>query len=113
MLIAAGWAVFGAWWVIVLQRETMQAFGFALGVLGAIVVVCAVAMFVWTRHNLRIARLGKRGHSSLFIPMQWERDALGRAIELPPRDVATTAAEVQVVMRDGVKVYVASPEETL
>ena len=108
VLIGVGWLVFAAWWAIVLQRETMAALGFALGVLAAIVVVCAIGMALWTRHNMRIARNGKRGYSSLFIPMQWERDALGRPIELPPQAVATAAQDVRVVMRDGVKVYVAS-----
>ena len=110
VLIAAGWAIFAAWWVVVLRRETVQALGFALGVLAAIVVGCALAMSLWTRHNMRIARNGKRGNSSLFIPMQWKCDVLGRPIELPPRAVATTAADIRVVMRDGVKVYVASAE---
>lgn len=108
VLLAAGWLVFAAWWAIVLQRESFAALGFALGVLASIVVVCAVGMAAWTRHNMRIARNGKRGISSLFIPLSWERDALGRPIELPPQAVATTAADVRVVMRDGVKVYVAA-----
>ena len=108
-LIGIGWAIFAAWWVIVLQLETFQALGFALGVLLAIVVTCAVGMSLWTRHNIRIARNGKRGNSSLFIPMQWKCDVLGRPIQLPPRTVLTTAADIRVVMRDGEKVYVASP----
>jgi hypothetical protein len=108
VLLAIGWLIFAAWWAIVLRRESFAALGFALGVLASIVVVCAIGMAVWTRHNMRIARNGKRGMSSLFIPMRWERDALGRPIELPPHAVATTAADVRVVMRDGVKVYVAS-----
>jgi hypothetical protein len=110
VLVVAGWLVFAAWWVIVLRRESIQSFGVALGVLASIVVACAVGMALWTRHNMRIARNGKRGYSSLFIPMHWERDALGRPIELPSRAVATTAADVRVVMRDGVKVYVAAAE---
>ena len=109
-LIAVGWAIFAAWWVIVLRRETTQALGFALGVLVAIVATCAVAMSMWTRHNMRIARNGKRGYSSLFIPMQWKCDVLGRPIQLPPRAVLTTAADIRVVMRGGEKVYVAGPE---
>ena len=109
-LIVVGWALFAAWWVIVLQRETIQALGFASGVLVAIVVVCAVAMSLWTRHNMRIARDGKRGNSSLFIAMQWKCDVLGRPVEMPPRPVLTTASDIRVVMRDGVKVYVASSQ---
>lgn len=110
VLIAAGWLVFAAWWVIVLRRESIDAFGYALGVLASIVVACAVGMALWTRYNMRIARNGKRGRSSLFIPMSWERDALGRPIELPPRAIATTAPDLRVVMRGGVKVYVPSAD---
>ena len=109
-LIGVGWAIFAAWWVIVLQRETTQALGFALGVLVAIVATCAVAMALWTRHNMRIAAKGKRGNSSLFIAMQWKCDVLGRPISIPPRPVLTTAADIKIIMRDGVKVYVASSE---
>jgi hypothetical protein len=79
-------------------------------VVAAIVVVCTVLMAAWTRHNLRIARNGKRGQSSLYIPMSWERDALGRPIELPAPAIVTSAPDVRVVMRDGVKVYVAHRE---
>lgn len=112
VLITLGWLVFAAWWAIVLRRESMGALGFALGVVVAIVVVCAVGMAAWTRHNIQIARTGKRGYSSLFIPMRWKCDTLGRPIELPARAIATTAPDVRVVMRDGVKVYVAATEAT-
>jgi hypothetical protein len=105
-LVAAGWAVFIAWWVIVLQRESMQSLGFALGLLAATVAVSAIATALWTAHNIRIARRGRRGKSSLFIPMIFERDTLGRPLALPDAGVARTASEVRVVLRDGVKAYV-------
>jgi hypothetical protein len=105
-LVAAGWAVFIAWWVIVLQRESMQSIGFALGLLTATVVVSAIATALWTQHNIRIARRGKRGKSSLFIPMIFEHDTLGRPLAMPESDVARSAPEVRVVIRDGVKAYV-------
>jgi hypothetical protein len=105
-LVAAGWAVFIAWWVIVLQRESMQSLGFAFGLLGATVAVSAIATVLWTQHNLRIARRGKRGKSSLFIPMIFEHDTLGRPLALPELDISRTAPEVRVVLRDGVKTYV-------
>ena len=105
-LVAAGWAVFIAWWVIVLQRESIQALGFALGLLAATVIVSAIATALWTAHNIRIARRGKRGKSSLFIPMIFEHDTLGRPLALPDAGVARTAPEVRVVLRDGVKAYV-------
>ena len=53
-------------------------------------------MTFWTRHNIRIARKGKRGKSSLYIPMVFERDTLGRPLELPEQEIARSAAEVRV-----------------
>jgi hypothetical protein len=105
-LIALGWAVFVSWWVIVLQRESLRSFTVALGLLGATIAASAITMWVWTWHNIRIAKRGTRGTSSRFIPMLWERDTLGRTLELPPVGEARTAPEVRVVLRDGVKAYV-------
>jgi hypothetical protein len=110
ILVAAGWAVFIAWWVVVLQRESMRSLGFALGILAATIIVSAVATALWTQHNIRIARKGKRGNSSMYIPMVFERDTLGRSLALPEADLARSAAEVRVVLRDGVKLYVAPDE---
>jgi hypothetical protein len=105
-LVTLGWAVFVAWWVIVLQRESARSFGIALGLLAATLATSAAAMSLWTRHNIRIAQRGKRGTSSLYIPMHWERDTLGRQLELPAREIAQTAAEVRIELRAGTKAYV-------
>ena len=110
LLVTLGWLVFASWWAIVVQREKMAALGTALGLLAAILVTSAVAMSLWTRHNIRLARKGSRGRSSLYIPMRWERDTLGRPLSLPEPAVARTAAEVRVVLRDGVKAYLVGPE---
>ena len=112
-LLALGWLVFAAWWAIVLTRETTVALVRAGGLLAAMLVVCAVVMSVWTRYNKWVARRGKRGRSSLFIPMQWERDTLGRPLAFPANDAARTAAEVRVVLREGVKAYVVDEEASL
>ena len=103
LLLVAGWVIFASWWVIVLHRERVASLAYAAGVLGAILVVCTVVMLLWTSHNIRLAQRGKRGHSSLFIPMRWEHDTLGRPLVLPPS--ASTAAEVRVVLREGKKEY--------
>jgi hypothetical protein len=110
-LIALGWGVFVSWWVIVLQRESVRSFTVALALLGATIAASAITMWLWTWHNIRIAKRGKRGTSSRFIPMQWERDTLGRTLELPPVGEARTAPEVRVVLRDGVKAYVVANGE--
>ena len=113
LLVGAGWGVFVAWWVIVLRRETLRSFGVALGVLGLTLTVSAVGMMLWTHHNLRIARKGKRGKSSLYIPMVFEHDTLSRPLDLPAQDFARTAPEVRVVLRGGVKAYIAVEAEEL
>ena len=113
LLVAAGWGVFAAWWVIVLQRETLRSFGVALGLLGATLATSAIGMTLWTRHNKRLALKGKRGKSSLYIPMVFERDTLGRPLELPAQDLARTAPEVRVVVRGGVKAYLIADGEEL
>jgi hypothetical protein len=113
LLVAAGWGVFVAWWAIVLQRETLRSFGVALGLLGLTVATSAVGMTLWTRHNIRIARKGKRGKSSLYIPMLFEHDTLGRPLDLPAEDLARSAPEVRVILRGGTKVYIAVEEGEL
>ncbi len=111
--IALGWGVFAAWWVIVLQRESARSLGVALAVIAATLATSAILMSLWTRHNIRIAKKGKRGRSSLFIPMEWQRDTLGRELELPAMDVARSASEVRVVLKGGVKAYVVPDAEEL
>jgi hypothetical protein len=94
----------------VLRRESTAALGRAAGLLGAILVSCAVIMVIWTRYNIWVARRGNRGRSSLYIPMQWDRDTLGRALELPAAPIAHSATEVRITVRDGVKSYVVARE---
>lgn len=113
MLLALGWLVFAAWWTIVLNREKSVALLRAGGLLAAMLVTCAIVMSAWTSYNKWVARRGKRGRSSLFIPMQWDHDTLGRPLSFPANDVARTAAEVRVVLRDGVKAYVVDAEHAL
>jgi len=113
VLVALGWAVFIAWWAVVLQRESARSFGVALGLLAATLLASATAMSLWTRHNIRVARRGKRGMSSLYIPMRWERDTLGRPLDLPAPEIVRTAAEVRVVLRGSTKAYLIADVEDL
>lgn len=111
LLLGLGWLVFAAWWVIVLRRESTAALGRALGILMVLLVACAVMMALWTRYNMWVARRGQRGRSSMHIPMEWTHDTLGRPMDLAPN--VQSAAEVQVVLRDGVKSYLVADEEQL
>ena len=105
--------MFAAWWVVVLHRESARSIGVALGLIAAMLATSAVLMSLWTRHNIRIAKKGKRGRASLLIPMEWTRDALGRPIELPAADAARTAPEVRVVLEGNTKAYVVAQAEEL
>jgi hypothetical protein len=111
LLLAIGWLVFVSWGVFVLHRERIDAHAYAAGVLASIVIASAALMALWTRHNIRLARKGKRGQASFHIPMKWEHDTLGRTLQLPAPPVAQTATEVRIAVRDGVKSYVAVREE--
>jgi len=111
--IALGWGVFIAWWVIVLRRESARSFGVAIGLLASMLVTSVVATWLWTRHNIRIAKNGKRGRSSLYIPMRWEHDTLGRPLALPPADSVRTASEVRIELQGGAKAYIVATGEEL
>lgn len=111
--IAFGWTIFVAWWAIVLQRETARSLGVALGLLAATLATSVITMWAWTSYNVRIAKNGKRGQSSLYVPIRWDRDTLGRPLELPAAELARTAPEVRVVLRDGAKAYVVVDAEEL
>ncbi|HEX6050560.1 MAG TPA: hypothetical protein VFZ21_14875 [Gemmatimonadaceae bacterium] len=114
LLLALGWAVFAAWWVVVLRRESVAAFTRAGAVLAGVLAVCAVIMSAWTRYNMWVARRGMRGRSSRYIPVQWERDTLGRPLRLPEGSLARSASELRIVLHDGAKSYVVvATEDTL
>ena len=111
--IAIGWGIFGSWWGIVLQHETAHALIVAFGLIGALLAICVIAMVAWTSYNKRLARKAtRRRNSNRYIPIRWERDTLGRPLELPAGELACTAPEVRVVLKGGVKAYLAvDPEE--
>ena len=105
--------MFAAWWAVVLHRETIRSLGFAFGLLATTLAASAIAMTLWTRHNIRIARKGKRGKSSLYIPMVFERDTLGRPLAFPEDGAVRTAAEVRIVLRGEAKEYLAPDGDEL
>ena len=110
--IAVGWTTFVAWWAIVLRQETPHSLGVAFGLLATTLGVCVIAMLTWTSYNIRLARKATRRQSNRPVTIRWEHDTLGRRLELPAADVAGTAPEVRVVLKDGVKAYIAvDPEE--
>ena len=107
-----GWTIFVAWWGLVLQRETARSLGVAFGLVAALLTICVIAMMTWTSYNIRLARKAKRRQSNREVVICWERDTLGRRLELPAGELACTAPEVRVVLKGGVKAYIAvDPEE--
>ena len=111
--IGVGWAIFIAWWDIVLHHESAHSLGVAFGLIGALLTICVVTMVAWTSYNKRLAKKAtRRRHSNRYIPIRLERDTLGRRLELPAGELVYTAPEVRVVLKDGVKAYIAvDPEE--
>jgi hypothetical protein len=90
----------------------MRSLGIAFGLLAATLATCVLVMMGWTNYNIRLARKAKRRQSNRPVVLHWERDALGRRLELPAADVACTAPEVRIVLTRGVKAYVpVDPDE--
>jgi hypothetical protein len=111
--IAVGWTIFASWWGIVLRQETPRSLGLAFGLLAATLAICVIAMVAWTSYNIRLARKAKRRQSNRPVTVRWERDTLGRRLELPAGEVGCTAPEVRVVLKDGVKAYLPVGAEEL
>ena len=111
--IALGWTIFVAWWGIVLQRETARSLEIAFGLLAATLFLCVIAMVAWTTYNIRLARRVQRRQGNLDVPIHWERDTLGRRLELPVGEAASMAPEVRVVLRNGAKAYLVVDSEEL
>ena len=111
--IAVGWSIFITWWTIVLQRESARSLGVAFGLIAALLTICVITMMAWTSYNKRLARRAtRRRQSNRDIRIRWERDTLGRPLELPAGELACTAQEVRVVLHDGAKAYITvDPEE--
>ena len=96
-----------------LQRESVRSLGVAFGLIVALLTICMITMVAWTSYNKRLARKApRRRHANRHVTIHWERDTLGRPLDLPAAELACTAPEVRVVLQDGVKAYIAvDPEE--
>jgi len=98
----------------VLHQETTRSLGVAFGLIGALLAICVITMVAWTSYNKRLSRKAtRRRHSNRYVPIRLERDTLGRRLELPAGELAYTAPEVRVVLKDGVKAYLAVDAEEL
>jgi len=72
--------LFFFWWTRVASESTPASAILAAVVLVAIAVSIFYSTLIWIRHNLKLARNGKRGFSTRYLRPLFERDWLGRAI---------------------------------
>lgn len=77
---ALGWMLFVYWWARVAHESTAAAATTATALLTIITVAVFYTTILWIRHNLELARRGKRGKSTLYIPAVPERDWLNRTV---------------------------------
>ena len=96
LFLAFGWALFALWWRVVLTTESLDFLFRALAVVGIGVVVVLSFSLTWVGHNKRLARKGRRGLTSRYIAPSWERDAIDRPVNMPPRSVLERAAVITV-----------------
>lgn len=75
-----GWLLFFFWWTRVASESTPAAAILAAVILVAIAVSIFYSTLIWIRHNLKLARRGKRGFSTRYLRPLFERDWLDRAI---------------------------------
>jgi Na+/melibiose symporter-like transporter len=85
------WVLFFYWWRRVALDSTASAATFAVVVLLVIAVVIFYSTILWIRHNIKLAKRGKRGLSTRYLHPEFERDWLDRPLVfgnmIPPRDV--------------------------
>ena len=75
-----GWVLFFYWWRKVALESTATAATVAVVVLVIIGGVVFYSTLLWIRHNLKLAKRGKRGFSTRWVRPYFERDHLDRAL---------------------------------
>jgi hypothetical protein len=77
---ALGWLLFVYWWTRVAAQSTTAAATVAVAVLVVIAVSIFYCTLIWIRHNLKLAKRGKRGFSTRYLRPLFERDWLDREL---------------------------------
>jgi len=81
-----GWFLFIYWWDEVTQGQaTVEMLAYSGAALAMAVIALAAMTTLWVRYNVRVARQGKRGRVTAYLPPRIARDRLGRRLWLPPR----------------------------
>jgi hypothetical protein len=77
---ALGWILFFYWWTRVAIESTAAAATIAVAVLAIIALSILFSTLVWIRHNIELAKRGKRGFSTRYLRPIFERDWLDRSL---------------------------------
>jgi hypothetical protein len=104
-LALLGWMLFFFWWTRVAFESTAAAAIVAVAVLVVIAVSIFYSTLIWIRHNLGLARRGKRGFSTRYLRPLFERDWLDRAIVFHSSTVAREGTWFVVHMDEKEKRY--------
>jgi hypothetical protein len=87
LVVAGAWVLFFWWWATVAAgvpaRQVLV--DAVIPVLGGLALI-VLATVLWTAHNQRIARKGRRGLVARWAPPDRTRDALGRHIDAPTEE---------------------------
>jgi len=75
-----GWILFFYWWTRVAMESTPAAATIALAVLAIITLSILLSTLVWIRHNITLAKNGKRGYSTRYLRPLFERDWMNRPL---------------------------------
>ncbi len=75
-----GWVLFFYWWRKVALESTAAAATVAVVVLLIIGVTVFYSTVLWIRHNLKLAKRGKRGFSTRWVRPYFDRDHLDRPL---------------------------------
>lgn len=76
----AGWVLFGFWWHRVALQSTPSSAEAAAFALVVMAVITFFFTLIWIRHNMRLARNGKRGKTALYLEPDFQVDSLNRAL---------------------------------
>jgi hypothetical protein len=75
-----GWILFVYWWQRVALESTAASATVAMVVLTVIAVAIFYSTILWIRHNIKLAKRGKRGFSTRYVRPNFERDWLDRIL---------------------------------
>lgn len=80
-----GWVLFFYWWRKVALESTAAAASVAVVVLLIVGIAVFYSTVLWIRHNLKLAKRGKRGTSTRWVRPHFDRDHLNRPLVFSDR----------------------------